>query len=113
MTERGYHIHCAEPEIEVNNSVVFPEGGVIASLMEGGIRIAGQAEFGPIDAPLNLKRKSILSTIALEMFPDISLEKDKGLDGTSTKFSLIVYQLLAMCQTNLICSLILAILITV
>ena len=86
MTERGYHIHCAEPEINVNNSVVFPEGGVIASLMEGGIRIAGQAEFGPIDAPLNLKRKSILSAIALEMFPDISLKKTKVWMGHRPSF---------------------------
>ena len=77
MTERGYHIHCADPEIEINNSVVFPEAGVIASLMEGGVRIAGQAEFGPIDAPFDPKRKSILSKIALEMFPDISLRKVK------------------------------------
>ena len=77
MTERGYHIHCADSEIEINNSVVFPEGGVIASLMEGGVRIAGQAEFGPIDAPFDPKRQSILSKIALEMFPDISLRKVK------------------------------------
>ena len=86
MTERGYHIHCAEPEIDLNNSVVFPEGGVIASLMEGGIRVAGQAEFGSIDAPLDLKRKSILSAIALEMFPDISLKKTKVWMGHRPSF---------------------------
>ena len=86
MTERGYHIHCADPEIEINNSVVFPEAGVIASLMEGGVRIAGQAEFGPIDAPFDPKRKSILSKIALEMFPDISLRKTRGWMGHRPSF---------------------------
>lgn len=86
MTERGYHIHCADPEIEINNSVVFPEAGVIASLMEGGVRIAGQAEFGPIDAPFDPKRKSILSKIALEMFPDISLRKTKVWMGHRPSF---------------------------
>ena len=86
MTERGYHIHCADPEIEINNSVVFPEAGVIASLMEGGVRIAGQAEFGPIDAPFDAKRKSILSKIALEMFPDISLRKTKVWMGHRPSF---------------------------
>ena len=86
MTERGYHIHCVDPEIEINNSVVFPEAGVIASLMEGGVRIAGQAEFGPIDAPFDPKRKSILSKIALEMFPDISLRKTKVWMGHRPSF---------------------------
>ena len=86
MTERGYHIHCADPEIEINNSVVFPEAGVISSLMEGGVRIAGQAEFGPIDAPFDPKRKSILSKIALEMFPDISLRKTKVWMGHRPSF---------------------------
>ncbi len=86
MTERGYHIHCSDPEIEVKNSVVFPEGGVIASLMEGGVRVAGQAEFGPIEAPLDPKRKSILSAIAIEMFPDISLRKTKFWMGHRPSF---------------------------
>ena len=86
MTERGYHIHCAEPEIDVKNSIAFQEGGVVASLMEGGIRIAGQVEFGPIDAPLDIKRKSILSAIALEMFPDISLKKTKVWMGHRPSF---------------------------
>ena len=86
MTERGYHIQCAEPDIEVKNSVVFPEGGVIASLMEGGLRVAGQAEFGTIDAPIDPKRKSILSAIALEMFPDISLRNTKFWMGHRPSF---------------------------
>ncbi len=86
MTERGYHIHCADPEIEVKNSVVFPEGGVIASSMECGLRVAGQAEFGSIDAPMDPKRKAILSSIALEMFPDISLRKTKVWMGHRPSF---------------------------
>ena len=40
--------------------MVYSEGGVIASSMEGGVRLAGQAEFGPIDAPPNPEREDIL-----------------------------------------------------
>ena len=54
--------------------------------MEGGVRIAGQAEFGLIDTPLDPKRKSILSEIALEMFPDISLRKTKVWMGHRPSF---------------------------
>ena len=31
IVERGYHIHCANLGIDVMNSVVYPEGGVIVS----------------------------------------------------------------------------------
>ena len=86
IAERGYHIHCTEPGIEVNNSVVYSEGGVIASSMEGGVRVAGQAEFGPIDAPPDPQRKARLSAIAHEIFPDISLKKTKVWMGRRPSF---------------------------
>ena len=86
MAERGYHIHCAEPGINIVNSVVYPEGGIIASSMEGGIRVAGQAEFGPIDAPTDKKRKARLSSIAIEIFPDICLNKTKIWMGCRPSF---------------------------
>jgi D-amino-acid dehydrogenase len=86
ITERGYHIHCTNPGIEVKNSVVYSEGGVIASSMEGGVRIAGQVEFGPIDAPLDPKREFRLKRIAHKIFPDISLTKTKFWMGRRPSF---------------------------
>ena len=86
IAERGYHIHCEEPGIEVKNSVVYSEGGVIASSMEGGVRVAGQAEFGPIDAPPNTEREDILKGIAKKIFPDISVSKSKFWMGRRPSF---------------------------
>lgn len=65
---------------------MYSEGGVIASSMEGGVRVAGQAEFGPIDAPPNAKREEILKGIAKEVFPDISLSKSNFWMGRRPSF---------------------------
>ena len=54
--------------------------------MEGGVRLAGQAEFGPIDAPPNLKREGVLKGIARKIFPDISLRKSKFWMGRRPRF---------------------------
>ena len=86
IAERGYHIHCANPGIDVINSVVYSEGGVIASSMEGGVRIAGQVEFGPIDASPDPKRELRLKGIARKIFPDISLTKTKFWMGRRPSF---------------------------
>lgn len=86
ITERGYHVHCSKPGIEILNSVVYPEGGVIASSMEGGVRVAGQAEFGSIDEAPDLKREKTLIKIAQKMFPDINLNKTNFWMGRRPSF---------------------------
>ena len=68
------------------NSVVYSEGGVIASSMEGGVRIAGQVEFGPIDASPDPRREVRLKGIARKIFPDISLTKTKFWMGRRPSF---------------------------
>jgi D-amino-acid dehydrogenase len=65
---------------------VYSEGGVIASSMEGDFRVAGQAEFGPIDTPPNPEREDILKGIAKKIFPDISVSKSKFWMGRRPSF---------------------------
>lgn len=72
MAERGYHVEFPNPGIEINNSVMDIDAKVVASNMEGGVRVAGQAEFAPVDAPANTKKQSQLVRIAQEAFPGLN-----------------------------------------
>ncbi len=74
MAERGYHIECPDPGVALNNSVMDVDAKVVASSMEGGLRIAGQAEFAPVDAPPNPKRRVQLEKIARAAFPGLKTE---------------------------------------
>ena len=71
MAERGYHVECPSPGVDVNNSVMDADAKVVASSMEDGLRVAGQAEFGPVDAPPDPLKKMQLRRVAKEMFPDL------------------------------------------
>lgn len=71
MAERGYHVEFNDPGIEINNSVMDVDAKVVASSMEGGVRVAGQAEFAPVDMPPNKKRQAQLTKVARAMFPDM------------------------------------------
>ena len=54
--------------------------------MEEGVRIAGQVEFGPIDALPDPKREVRLKGIARKIFPDIRLTKTKFWMGRRPSF---------------------------
>ncbi len=71
MAERGYHIECPGAGISLENSIMDMDGKFVASSMEGGVRIAGQAEFARADAAPDLRRQEILSRQAREVFPDL------------------------------------------
>ncbi len=72
MVERGYHAQFADPGITLNNSVMDVDAKVVASSMEGGVRVAGQAEFAPLDAPASERRSKLLVQIAKNAFPDLN-----------------------------------------
>ncbi len=74
MAERGYHVEFPEPGIEINNSVMDVDAKVVASKMEGGVRVAGQAEFAPVDARPSSKKESQLVRIAQAAFPGLNTE---------------------------------------
>ena len=49
--ERGYHVEFPDPGITLANSITDMDAKFVASSMEGGLRAAGQAEFGDVNAP--------------------------------------------------------------
>ena len=71
IAERGYHAEFHDPGIEINNSVMDVDAKIVASSMEDGVRIAGQAEFAPIDAQPSQKRKALLVDVAKKAFPHL------------------------------------------
>lgn len=71
MSERGYHAEFSDPGVELNNSVMDVDAKFIASSMEGGLRVAGHAEFAPPDAPPSKQRQQVLVRLAKAAFPDL------------------------------------------
>ena len=71
VAERGYHVEFPAPSVRLNNSVMDVDAKVVASSMLGGLRIAGTAEFGSIDAPVDPRKKEILTKQAKAMLPDL------------------------------------------
>jgi D-amino-acid dehydrogenase len=86
MAERGYHIECANPGISLANSIMDMDGKFVASSMEGGVRIAGQAEFGRADAPPDQRRQAILARQAKAVFPDLNVEEARFWMGRRPSF---------------------------
>ena len=71
MSERGYHAEFSNPGIELNHSVMDADAKFIASSMEGGLRVAGHAEFAPPDAAPSKRRQKIFLRLAKAAFPDL------------------------------------------
>ena len=86
MAERGYHVEFSDPGIEINNSVMDVDAKVVASSMEGGVRVAGQAEFAPIDAPPDGRRKDRLVKIAKAAFRDLHIDRPSFWMGRRPSF---------------------------
>lgn len=86
MAERGYHVEFPTPEIELNNSVMDTDAKCVASSMEGGLRFAGQAEFGPVDAPPNPRKKALLIKLAQQAFPKLNTDNPKFWMGRRPSF---------------------------
>ncbi|WP_368185663.1 NAD(P)/FAD-dependent oxidoreductase [Aestuariibius sp. HNIBRBA575] len=69
--ERGYHVSFGDADLHLNNSIMDTDAHAVASSMDGGVRIAGVAEFTGIDAPPNPGRLRALKQIAQSMIPDL------------------------------------------
>lgn len=72
MAERGYHVEFPNAGIELNNSVMDVDAKCVGSSMEGGLRFAGQAEFGRVDAPADDRKRTHLIKLAKAAFPDLN-----------------------------------------
>ncbi|MEO0622367.1 MAG: FAD-dependent oxidoreductase [Pseudomonadota bacterium] len=69
--ERGYHAVLKDPGIEVRHSIMDVSGKFVASGMAAGIRCAGTAEFGGLDAKPDMRRAEMLRGQALRLFPGL------------------------------------------
>jgi D-amino-acid dehydrogenase len=72
--ERGYHLEFQAAGIELNNSVMDTDAKFVASTMEGGLRVAGQAEFAAVDAPVDPAKEARMRAQAKAAFPDLNTE---------------------------------------
>lgn len=86
MSERGYHAEFPNPGIELNNSILDTDGKFIASSMEGGVRVAGHAEFAPPDAPPSKERETTLLRLAQAAFPHLQTKGVKFWMGRRPSF---------------------------
>lgn len=86
LSERGYHIECRDPQVELNHSVMDVDAKVVASSMNGGVRIAGQAEFAPIEKPADERRRVVLLRVARAAFPGLRTEEHSFWMGQRPSF---------------------------
>lgn len=83
-SERGYHASIAghEWQATARTPMMVSEFKVIATQMQGGLRIAGQVEFASFEAAPDWRRGEIMRDIALKLFPGLPRE----LPATDVKF---------------------------
>ena len=78
VAERGYHVEFPTPSAQLNNSIMDVDAKLVASSMQGGLRVAGVSEFGSVDAPADPRKKNIMIEQAKAMVP--------GLDTSEARF---------------------------
>ncbi|WP_298975261.1 FAD-binding oxidoreductase [uncultured Roseobacter sp.] len=71
--ERGYHVEFPHAAVALENSVMDVDAKIVASAMEGGVRVAGSSEFATPDAPANPRKKALLARQAKAMLPDLEM----------------------------------------
>ncbi|WP_419905422.1 NAD(P)/FAD-dependent oxidoreductase [Kiloniella sp.] len=71
QAERGYHAMFENPGLTLKHSVMDVDHKCVASSMEGGLRVAGQAEFANINAPQSPARAQRMGLLARKMMPDL------------------------------------------
>lgn len=69
--ERGYHVSYPNAGLALNNSIMDVDAHVVASSMDGALRVAGIAEFAGTDTPTNPRRVEAVRRAAVRMFPDL------------------------------------------
>ncbi|NOE34385.1 FAD-binding oxidoreductase [Ruegeria sp. HKCCD7318] len=72
VAERGYHVEFPNPSAVLNNSVMDVDAKIVASSMQGGLRVAGTAEFASVDAPANPRKEKILTEHAKALVPELN-----------------------------------------
>ena len=70
-TERGYHVQIVRPEAAPNTPMMVMDRKVVATHMNGGLRIGGQVEIASVDAAPDWRRADILRRHVLDLFPGL------------------------------------------
>jgi len=70
--ERGYHIEVKSSGVELSRPVFFVDRKFLATSMEGGLRLAGTAEYDSLHAPPNYKRARVLLSQARNYFGELN-----------------------------------------
>lgn len=86
IAERGYHLEFTEPEVTLNNSIQDASAKIIISSMNGGVRVAGTAEFAHIDAPPNYARARALAPLAKRLLPALKTDPVRQWMGIRPSF---------------------------
>jgi len=73
-TERGYHIVCPHPGIELSGPVMNGEGKFLVTPMAMGLRFAGTVELGGLEAPPTPRRIEAITKKAKDMVPGLNTE---------------------------------------
>lgn len=76
-TERGYHLHCPTPGIELVRPLLFGSRAFAATSMQDGLRLAGTVEFAGLQAPPTPGRAQMLGAQARELFPGLNTEQGR------------------------------------
>lgn len=72
--ERGYHVVVERPEAGPRTPMMAADCKAVVSVMEAGLRIAGQVEIAAPDAAPNWRRADILRDRLMSMFPGLPRE---------------------------------------
>ncbi|WP_170336465.1 NAD(P)/FAD-dependent oxidoreductase [Ruegeria arenilitoris] len=86
VAERGYHVEFPSPSAALNNSVMDVDAKIVASSMLGGLRVAGTAEFGSVDAPADPRKEKILTDQAKSLVPDLNTREAQFWMGRRPSF---------------------------
>lgn len=86
VAERGYHVEFPTPSIQLTHSVMDVDAKIVASSMTTGLRVAGSAEFGAIDAPPDPRKKQLLIKQARAILPNLTVPDAKFWMGRRPSF---------------------------
>jgi D-amino-acid dehydrogenase len=73
-TERGYHLHLTNPNVELQVPLIFRARGLAMASQEDGLRLAGTVEIAGLEAPPNMGRAKALLAHARALFPDLEFD---------------------------------------
>ncbi|WP_085905377.1 NAD(P)/FAD-dependent oxidoreductase [Kiloniella majae] len=69
--ERGYHAMFKDPGVTLTHSIMDVDYKCVASSMDEGLRVAGQAEFANLEKPPTKARANRMGKLARRMVPDL------------------------------------------